>query len=231
MQLRIALLNASHGNPNTQRNFRREFDADLDEFDVTDGDLPESVDYDAGVITGSRASVYWDEPWIAPLKRWVRRGVEADMAFLGICYGHQLLADALGGTVESMDDYELGYRQVTHRGGRLFAGIDEEFTVFTTHSDAVTELPPGAEVLAENDYGVHGFRVGHAFGVQFHPEYDKQTAESVTEGKREHLPDARIERVLADIGEENYVAACEVKSLFENFCAYVRELRTERATA
>lgn len=228
MQLRIALLNASHGNPDTPRNFRRELDADLVEFDASSGVLPETFDYDACVVTGSRASVYWDEPWITPLKRWVGESIDHGTPFLGICYGHQLLADVLGGTVEGMDDYELGYRQVSHYGGALFDGIDEDFLVFTTHSDAVTDLPDGATLSAENDRGVHGFRLGDVFGVQFHPEYDTGTAERVTEGKRKHLPDERVDRVLDGIDEDAYAAACGAKSLFGNFTAYVRNRRSER---
>jgi GMP synthase (glutamine-hydrolysing) len=231
MQLRIALLNASHGNSDTPRNFRRELDADLVEFDVSSGSLPDSFRYDAAVVTGSRASVYWDEPWIAPLKRWTRQAIDRDMPFLGVCYGHQLLADVIGGTVEGMDDYELGYRTVTHRGGGLFEGIDTDFTVFTTHSDTVTDLPPEATLTAENDRGIHGFQCGDVFGVQFHPEYDMETAERVTDGKRDQLPDGRIDRVLGGIDEETYDAACGAKTLFENFTAYVRERRAERSEA
>jgi GMP synthase (glutamine-hydrolysing) len=121
-----------------------------------------------------------------------------------------------------MPEYEIGYRTVEHDGENpLLSGVDSEFTVFTTHSDRVAELPPGATQFAQNDYGVHGFRKGDVFAVQFHPEYDTDTAEMVTEGK--DLPEERIERVLAGINEENYRAACEAKQLFDNFTDYVRE--------
>jgi GMP synthase (glutamine-hydrolysing) len=214
---RIALLNASQA-PSTPRNFRRELDADLVEFDVRQ-DVPDTFAFDAAVVTGSRASVYWDEPWISSLKEWVGAATERGLPILGICFGHQLLAEALGGTVENMGEYEIGYREVAGDGLLL----DDTVTVFTTHSDAVTDLPPGAEQTAENDYGIHGFRVNNAFGVQFHPEYDMATARSVTRGK--DLPDERIQRVLDGISEENYAKACEAKVLFENFTKQVREMR------
>lgn len=220
-RLRIALLNASK-DEDTFRNFRRELDADLVEFDVHN-DVPDSFDFDAAVVTGSRASVYWDEPWISPLEEWVATATERGMPVLGICFGHQVLADALGGTVEDMGEYEIGYREV--RGDGLLFG-DDSMTVFTTHSDTVTELPPGAHQIAENDYGVHGFRVENAFGVQFHPEYDMETARAITRGK--NLPDERIQRVLDGISEENYTKACEAKGLFENFTEHVREVRGDR---
>jgi GMP synthase (glutamine-hydrolysing) len=230
-RLRIALLNAAHDGDHTRRNFRREVDADLVEYNVTERELPETFGFDGCIVTGSRASVYWDEPWIGDLKRWVGDAIDAGLPFLGVCYGHQLLADVLGGSVADMGEYEIGYRQVEHDGDSvLFEGIDPEFTAFTTHSDHVERLPPGAELIAENDYGIHGFRKGAVFAVQFHPEYDTATAEKVTKGK-DQLPAERRESVLAGIDEDNYAAACETKALFENFTGFVRERRSRRAGA
>ncbi|MFC6989986.1 type 1 glutamine amidotransferase [Haloplanus sp. GCM10025708] len=220
MSLRFALLDASHGAEHTRRNFRRELDADLAEFDVTDGDLPATVDYDGVVITGSRSSVYGDEEWIRPLVDWVGEAADRGPPILGVCYGHQVLAEALGGRVADMGELELGYREVTHYGDDLFAGVDETFTVFTTHSDHVAELPPDATLLAENDYGVQAFRRGDCWGVQFHPEYDRTTAERVARGKDVH--EDRLRDVIGGINPWNYEAACEAKRLFDNFTRYVR---------
>ncbi|WP_440007094.1 type 1 glutamine amidotransferase [Halomicrococcus sp. SG-WS-1] len=223
-RLRIAFLNAAHEGENTRRNFRRELDADLVEFDVTSGHLPGDFEFDGAVVSGSRSSVYWDEPWISQVKEWVERAIETGMPMLGVCYGHQLLADVLGGEVRDMGEYEIGYREIRHSGDSpLFEGVDERFVAFTTHSDEVAELPPDAESIAENEYGNHGFRKGDVFGVQFHPEYDTATAEEVTRGK--DLPDDRIRRVLDGITDENHDAACEAKLVFENFLDYVRDVR------
>jgi len=216
---RVAFLNAAHDPEDTTRNFRRELDADLVEFHLPGGDCPSSFDFDAAVVSGSRSSVYWDEDWIPQARDWVRAAHDGGMPVLGVCFGHQLVADALGGEVGDMGEYEIGYRAVEHGGDdTLFEGIANEFTVFTTHSDAVLDPPPGAEVLAENDYGIHAFRKDHSFGVQFHPEYDMDTAASVTKGK--DLGDDRIQRVLDGITDENYAAACEAKRVFDNFLAY-----------
>ncbi|WP_254545562.1 type 1 glutamine amidotransferase [Halomarina pelagica] len=229
-RLRLALLNASLDGTraDTSRNFRRELNADLAEFTVSDGRFPPPVGvegFDGVVVTGSGASTYWDAPWIDEVREWLREAYERGLPILGVCFGHQLLASALGGTVEAMGDFEIGYREVRHVGETpLFEGIDERFTVFTTHGDTVTALPEGATVIAENDYGLHGFRIGHAFGVQFHPEYDAETASTVTRSK-EFLGEERIERVLAGITDENYARACEAKRLFENFTEHVRRVR------
>ena len=228
-RLRIALLNASHEVVDTRRNFRRELDADLVEFHCPSGELPEGFDFDAFVVTGSRASVYWDREWIGNLKRWAGEAVRAGLPALGVCYGHQLLADVMGGRVESMGEYEIGYRTVEQDGqNRLLDGVAEDMTVFTTHSDHVIEAPPGATVFARNEYGIHGFRKDQVFAVQFHPEYDMETARTVTQGKTDQLSEERIDRVLDGIHADNYQAACEAKQLFENFLAFVREYNGQR---
>ena len=227
-RLRFALLNAAHDGADTRRNFRREIAADLVEFDATAGDLPDHTAFDGVVVTGSRSSVYWAEAWIDPLVEYVAEAADDGLPILGVCYGHQVLAEALGGRVAGMDGFEIGYNEVRRRDDELFADVPETFTVFTTHGDTVTELPPGATLLAENEHGVHAFRKGHCWGVQFHPEYDPETARDVTERKRDRLGDARVDAVLSGITDANYAAACEVKPLFDNFVAYARDLRRQR---
>jgi GMP synthase (glutamine-hydrolysing) len=232
---RLAMLNASHSVHATRRNFRRELDADLAEFALTEEQYPDGFDYDGFVVSGSASSVYWEEPWLPATREWVAEAIDRGIPALGICFGHQLLADTLGGTVEDMGEYELGYRTVERtdagREDPVHGGLDDEFFVFTTHSDAVTELPPGATRTAENDYGIHGFRDGHVFGMQSHPEYDLDTARSVAEGKEseEYVSDEQLRAVLADVTESNFDRAAETKRVFDDFLAYVREVRTAPA--
>jgi GMP synthase (glutamine-hydrolysing) len=216
----------------TRRNFRRELDADIVEFHTPSGEIPEDFGYDGFVVTGSAASVYWEREWIDRLKSWVSEAIDAGVPALGVCYGHQLLADVMGGTVEDMGEYEIGYRTVEHDGENdLLAGVNEEMTVFTSHSDRVAEKPPGATVFAENDYGIHGFRKGDVFGVQFHPEYDIQTAETVAKSKEGDLSQERLDTVLRGVNEENYREAYEAKRLFDNFLAYTERRQPTRVAA
>ncbi|SFC26023.1 GMP synthase (glutamine-hydrolysing) [Halobiforma haloterrestris] len=229
-RLRIAVLNAAHRDENTTRNFRRELDASLSEFDVTEGEIPTDYDYDGAVVTGSRSSVYWDEEWIDATKGWVAEAIDRGVPFLGVCWGHQLLADVLGGTVEDMGTYEVGYSDIEQvADSRLFDDVPGEFLAFTSHSDAVSELPPGAKPLAENEYSNHGFRKDRAFGVQFHPEYDSKTARELVH--RKELSDERLESILEEITAENYRRACPAKLVFDNFLEYVREVRAADASA
>lgn len=227
---RVAFLDASHDDPNTPRNFRREVDANLVEFDASDGSLPSDTAFDGVIVTGSRSSVYWEEPWITALCECIEEFVAEDVPLLGVCFGHQALAHAIGGRVEAMDDYELGYREVTQTApDPLFEAVPDPFLVFATHSDTVVELPEGATKLAENDRGLQAFRHGSAVGVQFHPEYDAETAKAVT--KRKDLPAERIETVLDGITEEAVARAAKTKALFDNFDNAVKQYRQRRTAA
>jgi len=230
-RLRLALLDASFGNEDTSRNFRRELDADLAEYDVTAGELPPAdVDVDGVVVTGSAASVYADEAWIPDLLDWLRESVDRGRPHLGVCFGHQALATALGGTVEPIGGYEIGYHEIRRVGAsRLLDGLPERFVAFTTHRDAVTALPPGADAIAENDWSNHGFERGRVFTVQFHPEYDRATAEALV--ARKDLDEETRRGALDSISAETVARAATTKRLFDAFEALVREGAVEDARA
>lgn len=221
-QPRLAFLNAAHDPEDTRRNFRREVPATLVEFHVAGGDLPPHLDFDGFLVTGSKSAAYDDTQWIRETEAWVQEAIDAELPGMGVCFGHQLLAQALGGTVESMDQYELGYRQMhQEESDPLFAGIDREFTAFATHSDRVVELPPGATQLAANDYGVQGFRKGQTVGVQFHPEYDLETAGRIAAEK--DVPPEQRERAVDSVTAENRERAAQAALVFENFVAGIED--------
>jgi GMP synthase (glutamine-hydrolysing) len=229
----VALVDASIGNTPAERNFGRELDADVTAFAASEGELPPRVGaafpYDAVVVSGSQTSVYDDEPWIHGTEAWVREAVEAGVPVLGVCWGHQLLAQAVGGDVDPMGSYELGYATVEVVEGAendpLFDGIDSPFVAFETHADEVTALPARATILAENDRALQAFRVANAWGVQFHPEYDRDTARWVTENKRGWLDDATVDAILQTITSENHAETADATRLFDNFLAFATERR------
>ena len=131
------------------------------------------------VVTGSHEMVTDRLDWSVRMAAWLPGIVEKEIPFLGICYGHQLLAHAMGGRVGYHPrGMEIGTvavdRHPSAGNDRLFAAMPPRFTAHVTHSQSVLDLPTGAVVLAKNDFEPHhGFRIGRcAWGVQFHPEYD-----------------------------------------------------------
>lgn len=142
-------------------------------------ELPEAADCAGVVVTGSHSMVTEGLPWSAGLEKWIPSLVEADVPFLGICYGHQLLARAAGGEVGFHPrGMEIGTVEVhllpDCADDPLFRSLPRRFAVHASHSQTVLRLPPRAVRLAANEYEPnHAFRVGgSAWGVQFHPEYD-----------------------------------------------------------
>lgn len=228
-EVRVALLDASETDEMTRKNFVRDIDADVDIYDSRSGGYPMFDAYDAAVVTGSRASVYWDEPWIDELKTRVREAINTGLPVLGVCFGHQLVADVRGGSVVDRGNYEIGYHEIQRcdvptrnaPGPDLLEGLPETFTAFTTHSDEVVDLPDSAVALAENEYSLQAFRDGpYVFGVQFHPEYDMETAATVVRGKP--FIDERKQQILDGITEAEYEKAFAAKRVFDNFVAIAR---------
>jgi len=219
----LAVLDASIGTTPAEENFRRVLDLPVSTYKVSEGELPPVPDatdwaHDGVVISGSQVSVYEDRAWIEAVEEWVDRGVEAGVPVLGVCWGHQLLASAFGGQVEPTGAYELGYATIERvRASPLLDGVGESFVAFESHSDAVTDLPDDATRLAENDRGVQAFSVGTAYGVQFHPEYDVDTARWVVQNKDGEIDDERLQAVLASITPENHAQTADARQVFENF--------------
>jgi GMP synthase (glutamine-hydrolysing) len=152
--------------------------------DLQEGESLPLVDCLSGVIiTGSHAMVTDQDVWMQKLAVWVIAVVQRQIPLLGICFGHQLLAKAMGGDI----DYhplgrEIGTVAVTltdeGKKDRLLGGLPDTFLAHATHAQSVINLPFNAVRLAENGFEAqHAFRLGYnAWGLQFHPEF---TAEIV----------------------------------------------------
>jgi GMP synthase (glutamine-hydrolysing) len=140
--------------------------------------LPPPADLRGVVVTGSSAMVTDRADWSVACGRWLARAVEAEVPILGICYGHQLLADALGGEVaKNPRGREIGTIAVelTPEGERdeILGATERVARYQSTHVESVVALPPGAVHLARSDLDpFQAFRVGSACCVQFHPEFD-----------------------------------------------------------
>ncbi len=171
-------------------------------YDVEQGEYPADIDeVDAYLITGSKSSVYEDKAWIARLIEFVRELHRRRKKLVGICFGHQLVAQALGGRTEKypggwgvgLHAYRFSSQPAWHDGG------PPEFQVLASHQDQVVKNAEGAEVLASSDFCENAVcQVGdHILTFQGHPEFVPGYSREIMEYRREL------------IGEETYRAGVE----------------------
>lgn len=150
--------------------------------------LPDPRGFSGIVLTGSQTMVTDRKPWSESVAQWAAQAVAHEVPLLGICYGHQLLAHAMGGrigpnpagrefgTVEIMLDPEA-------RDDPLLSAMPPRLLGHVCHSQTILELPPGATRLAHSQRErCHAFTIGRcAWGVQFHPEFDTQASRTYVE--------------------------------------------------
>lgn len=158
------------------------------------GALPPVEEVAAVVITGSAAMVTERAAWMERSAAWLREAVAAGVPVLGICFGHQLLADALGGEVgDNPRGVEVGTAMIrlTERAQAdpLFSGLPQAFAAQVSHRQSVLRLPPGARLLAASDMDPHqAFAIGGcAWGLQFHPEFTEPVIHHFIAFYREQL--------------------------------------------
>ena len=176
-----------------------EHDLAFDVCDVTRAAIPEPIVHAGILITGSVQSVLEPEPWMDRLAAFLRRAREHGVPLLGVCFGCQALAHALGGrVVRSPSGWEIGAVQVTladaARSDPLFEGLPSLLPVLATHEDRVEVLPPGAVLLAGNSSApIQAFRAAeNVWGVQFHPEATIAILRDLIQRRRDQLTaDAR----------------------------------------
>ena len=176
---------------------------EIESFDVQAGQLPDPASHEAVLITGSPAGVYDPLPWIAPLQEFIRAA--ADSRMVGICFGHQVMAEALGGHVEKSDK---GWGAGLHR----YAVVQQapwmdggaEIAAPASHQDQVVVQPPNTDVVAQSaftPYAALAWTERPAISFQFHPEFSPEFARALIEHRHDKVddPDAAI----ASLGARN----------------------------
>lgn len=159
--------------------------------------FPASVtEADGWLVTGSRHGVYEDHAFIPVLEQFIRDAFAAHVPVVGICFGHQIMAQALGGRVEK------------YAGGWVVGAQDYDFDsgplrLNAWHQDQVISPPEGAQIVARNDFCAHAALLypGHGFSVQAHPEFE----DGVIQGLIDHrgpgvVPDSLLQQAQAGLG-------------------------------
>ncbi|WP_418591757.1 type 1 glutamine amidotransferase [Ponticoccus sp. (in: a-proteobacteria)] len=163
---------------------------DFESWSVVEGDFPPGPEAAEGwLITGSKHGVYEDHPWIPPLEALIRAIVAADKPLIGVCFGHQIIAQALGGRVEK---YPGGWAV----GPRVYQFPDGPKVIQAWHQDQVTQAPEGAVTVASNDFCQHAALLypGKAYTVQPHPEFGAGFTRGLIEKRgRGVVPDAVLD--------------------------------------
>lgn len=180
-------------------------------YDVTEGAFPARVDAaDAWLITGSRHGAYEDLPWIAPLESFLQSAAAARRPMLGVCFGHQIMAQALGGRVEK---HAGGWGCGRHRyevvaPGAVAGGAPESVALLAIHQDQVTAPPPEAQLVARSDFcPFAAFVYGPAaapWGVslQPHPEFDPAFLAALIAMRRgDVIPETTADAALATLDQ------------------------------
>ena len=203
---------------------RRELGADGDSWQVIDvqaGEaLPSVMEVAGAVITGSAAMVSERAPWSEATAAWLRSAHAAKVPLLGICFGHQLLAAALGG--------EVGYHPQGPEAGTvtvhttaaaasdpLLSALPASFAANVIHWQSVQRLPAGAVCLAHNAFEPHhAFRHGSAWGVQFHPEFN---AEAMTRYLAQLAPLLDKAQLSLPALQQNVAATPHAAALLQRF--------------
>ena len=148
---------------------------EFETYNVVDEQYPSAPDAcDGWLITGSKHGAYEDHPWIPPLEEFIRAVYAAGRSMIGVCFGHQIIAQALGGKVIK---YPGGWSV-----GRTEYDLDgETFALNAWHQDQVTEVPQGAEVIGKSDFCAHAALVydDRILTIQPHPEFGPDIVEDL----------------------------------------------------
>ncbi len=194
-------------------------DFEFEAYNVVDNVFPEDIrSADGWLITGSKHGAYEDHIWIPPLEDFIRACVTENVPLVGICFGHQIIAQALGGKVEKFAGGWAVGRQTYD-----FAGT--EIALNAWHQDQVTELPPGAVTVASNDFCenaaiIYGDR---AFTVQAHPEFNGLFVDGLINTRgRGNVPDE-----ILDAAEETLAEPVASQTIADQFADFFRQERTQ----
>ncbi len=171
----------------------------MDIFKVIDGDYPQDVEqYDAFLITGSQYDAFSDEPWVRRLREYVQELFQAGKPMVGVCFGHQLLAHALGGEAgRAGAGWGLGVMRYPVLAKPSFVDDTAPVALIISHRDQVNRLPPEAERLLSNDFCPNAafYIPNRVLAIQGHPEFSVEYARALLQYRKDELSAEQLARV------------------------------------
>ena len=202
-------------------------DLTLHAYEVVHGHFPDdAAECDAWLVTGSKYGVYDDEPWIAPLKTFLIAARERGVPMIGICFGHQIMAEAFGGRAEKSDrgwgcgahEYEVLERP------EWMEDPGDAFSMYAMHQDQVTALPDDAVRLATSPFCENAMvawgdpATPDAISIQPHPEFTTGLAKALVEFRRDtSIPVDVADTALATLGSN----AVQVRFFVQSVANYL----------
>ena len=180
---------------------------ELETYEVVKGEYPADLnEVDAYIITGSKLSVYDDVPWVKELKNFVVKLHEAEKTLIGICFGHQMVAEALGGKTTPADSgWCVGVHTIETTDDAAPYGLpDSAINLRSNHKDQVSQLPPGGKVLASTEAcPIASMGLGdHILTFQAHPEFSEGYARALLNMRREIFGEALYQSAINSLETE-----------------------------
>lgn len=222
-RMKIGILNTGHPpqelaeHGGYDRYFRRLLGEDTFDYavwNVVDGDMPTGVDdADGWLISGSKHGAYEAHTWIPPLEQFIRACYAAGVPMIGVCFGHQIIAQAMGGKVEKFaEGWAVGHTTYDIGG--------ETMAINAWHQDQVVEKPKMASVIGSNDFCLNAALLygDRMWTIQPHPEFDHDFIDGLIQHRGQGIvPDAQLAQAKARLAAplDNHKIANQMRAFFQ----------------
>ncbi|MSO59924.1 MAG: hypothetical protein EXQ63_06325 [Ilumatobacteraceae bacterium] len=190
--------------PELYENLLQRHEIELTTYHCDEGQMPDSLsDQDGWFCSPSRLSVYDNVAWLRDVEQLLRDIVSTETPYVGICFGHQLMAQALGVVVKKAEyGWGIGMKEYEiHIAQPWMTPPATQIRLAASHQDQVMSLPDGARLLASSDYcPIGGMQIGErAWTLQVHPEFSLELATSLLATRQQLFGPEKVEKALSTL--------------------------------